>query len=150
MHFEKQQRRMNQLYDDLKNLEQTVCDCKIKLQDFIDFKDEDLVLSVNTIGSLVSTKIDLMPKIAIPDLRVQCVTDSSDLIKLDQFVNTLHQYKLEAIDPQEVKKLLEDSFLIENTWICHLCNFQNKTVLNYKKEMSSDKDKKKLKYAELC
>lgn len=91
-----------------------------------------------------------MPHIVVPDLRIKFVADSSDLIKLDQFVNTLYHYKIETIDSQEAKKLLEDSFLVENTWICHLCNFQNKTILNYKKGASSEKEQNKLKNGALC
>lgn len=59
----------------------------------------------------------------------------------------MHNYKIEGIDNKESTKLLEDWFLIENSWICHYCNQQNATV---KKDDSSKESKIKRRTAELA
>lgn len=98
MNFKKQDKRISELFEGIKCIEDTICESKAKVKDLIASKDEDLVFSTTEIESLVSEQIDIIPNIAIPDLRVKFCCDNSSLVKIDQFINTTHQYLFEAMD----------------------------------------------------
>lgn len=90
---------------------------KTKLQEFLHKKEDDLVWDIDTIEKIVTNHIDIIPKICVPDIKLKFSYDTADLVKIDQFLNTMHQYSFETTDKEEVKKLLNDSFLVENSWI---------------------------------
>ena len=126
-----------------------VCLNKAALQKFNSLPDSELIFSMPDIEGLVTQSIDIIPKIAIPDIRLKFWYDDADLAKIDQFLNTMHQYLFQTMDPEEVQNLLEESFMIEKTWICHACCFQNITILDRKKHPGVTKEMAKDKMVEL-
>ena len=133
----------------MKEIEEEICQYKSKLQEFQSFKDEDLVFSMNSIENVVSKQISIIPKIKIPELRIKFSYDDNDLVKIDQFLNTMHQFSFDTFDPEEAKSLLNESFKIEKTWICHAWWHQNMTILDKKKIPDISKEALKDKMLEL-
>lgn len=113
----KQDKKVKEMIEGLRDIENILCLNKTKIHNFLNSKDDDMVLELDTIEEIVNNQIDIIPKIAIPDFKLKFSTDNADLVKIDQFLNTMHQYSFVNNDNEEVTKLLNDSFLIENFWI---------------------------------
>jgi hypothetical protein len=113
----KQEKRVKEMFEGLKDIENILCLNKNKIHDYLHSKEDDMVLELDTIEAIVNNQIDIIPKIAIPDFKLRFATDNTDLVKIDQFLNTMHQYSFVTNDNDEVSKLLNDSFLIKNFWI---------------------------------
>ena len=103
LYFKKQDKRIKELAEGLKDIEENICLYKSKLQEFQNSKDEDLVFSMNSIENIVTKPINIIPKIAIPDIKIKYSYDDNDLTKIDQFLNTMHQISIDPVDPEEAK-----------------------------------------------
>jgi len=147
--FKKQDKMVDALTQDLKEIENVVWGNKSKVQEYLNSKDEDIVPDIETIEKIVVSNIDIIPKISIPNFKVNFISQEGDLNKIDIFLNTMYQYTFKANDVEETSKLLNDSFKIENNWICHTCNHQNKTILNRKKEEDVSEEVAKSSHPEL-
>ncbi|CAI2387044.1 unnamed protein product [Moneuplotes crassus] len=148
-HKKKQEKKIKEVVDGLKDIETILCANKTKLHEYIHSKNDDLVFELDNIEGIINTKIEIIPKIQIPDFKIKFSTDDSDLVKIDHFLNTMHLYSVINNDPTDVKNLLKDSFQIENYWICHTCSSQNKTILNRKTDKSLSRELAKNKASEL-
>lgn len=145
----KQEKRVKELVGSLKDIEFLLCKNKTKLHEYINSKNDNLVYELDKIDSIINTNIDITPKIAIPDFKIKFSTEGGDLVKIDHFLNTMHLYSIINNDPEEVNKLLDDSFMVENYWICHTCSSQNKTILNRRADKSLNNELVKNKLTEL-
>ena len=126
-----------------------ICLNKTAIQNFQNLTNDELIFSITDIENLVNQSIDVIPKIVIPDIRLKFSYDDGDLSKIDQFLNTMHQYLFQTMDSDEIKNLLEESFMIEKTWIWHSCCYQNITILDKKKSTNVTKEMIKDKTLEL-
>lgn len=149
VHKKKQEKKVRELVDGLKDIETILWANKTQLHEYIHSPNDDLVFELEKIEKIINTTVDIIPKIEIPDFKIKFSTDEGDLVKIDHFLNTMHLYSIINNDPNEVKKLLKDSFLIENYWICHTWSSQNKTILNRKADKSLNKELVKNKLTEL-
>lgn len=77
-------------------------------------QDEEVVKHIETIDQLVTHQIEILPKIAIPDFKINFISENADLAKVDKFLNTMYQYAFKSNNQEEIDKLLQDSFQIEN------------------------------------
>lgn len=150
-HFEKQQKRINELFEDVESIEEVLVQQKKVVQEIIDTKDTDIVFKLNQIDDIVKSKTNIIEKLTIPDFQIKFSADSNGLMVLEQFVNTMHQYKIEPTDKTDAQTLLEESFLIHKSWICHYCNHQNATVVTQLASENSGKksSRRKIKPEEL-
>lgn len=117
-----------------------VCSNKTKLQEFLGFDEDQMVLELEGINFIVRNHIDIVPKIAFPDFKLKFSAEKSDLEQVDKFLNTMHQFDFEKNNRDDALKLLEESFLIEKNWICHTCRHQNKTILSRKTDRNIPED----------
>jgi hypothetical protein len=52
---------------------------------------------------MADENMEITPKVAIPDIKMKFNTDSSDLVKVDQFLNTMHQFDFENLSTDYTK-----------------------------------------------
>lgn len=149
-YFKKQDKRIRELNEGLKDIEDVICSHKTKLHEFLNTKEEEMVASKELIDKIVENNIEIIPKIALPDIKIKFSADKGDLVKIDQFINTMYIYSMEGTDKEDKTTTLKDHFLIENSWICHTCNYKNLTIMNRKTMPNLSKEIAKNKYAELC
>lgn len=140
---------MAELFTDVDTIEEILVIQKRKVQEIIDTKDNGVVMKMKTIEELVKEKIDVIHKIGIPDFKIHYELVSDSLINLDRFINTMYSFKIVPTEVEEVTNLLEESFLIEKSWICHNCSNKNETLIREENEPTEGSDKHKIKTAEL-
>jgi hypothetical protein len=87
-----QERKVKELFDDLKDIEEIICTNKTKIQEYLNSQDEDVVKHIETIDQLVTHQIEILPKIVIPDFKINFISENADIAKVDKFLNTMYQY----------------------------------------------------------